>query len=181
MEACRKEPKRININIPNSRHWIKEGIKKYCGNDDPQWMQAYEEVAEWAADNKGRGLLLHGNCGLGKSLLATKIIPRLAHWAQKKLFTIYDAQDINKRVDECKMDCMAVLDDIGQESEINEYGNKRMAFPEIVNNAEIYGHILVITTNLDMDALLEKYGDRTLDRLVAITKFVKFEGKSFRR
>ena len=42
------------------------------------------------------------------------------------------------------------------------------------------GKLLILTTNLSIDELREKYGERTVDRLRAITKTVLFTGESLR-
>ena len=46
--------------------------------------------------------------------------------------------------------------------------------------AEKRGKLLMLTTNLSLEEISQKYGERTMDRLVAITRRVKFEGNSLR-
>ena len=62
-----------------------------------------------------------------------------------------------------------------------KYGERRLAFCEIVDEAEKRGKLLMLTTNLSLEEISQKYGERTMDRLVAITRRVKFEGNSLRR
>lgn len=50
-----------------------------------------------------------------------------------------------------------------------------------MDEAEKRGKMLMLTTNLSLDEISQKYGERTMDRLVAITRRVKFEGTSLRR
>jgi DNA replication protein len=62
-----------------------------------------------------------------------------------------------------------------------KYGEKRLAFPELVDEAEKKGKLLIVTTNLSIQELKEKYGERTVDRLRAITTPILFKGESLRK
>ena len=73
-----------------------------------------------------------------------------------------------------------MIDDIGLEQEFSKYGEKHIAFSEIVDIAEKKGLLLVITTNLNQKQLKSKYGERTFDRLKSLTKCVVFKGNSLR-
>ena len=48
---------RVHISIPNARERLEAGLHHFLG-DKAQWLPAYDKVAEWLTDNKGRGLLL---------------------------------------------------------------------------------------------------------------------------
>lgn len=72
------------------------------------------------------------------------------------------------------------VDDVGVENMANLYGNKRLVFPELVDASERNGNLLIVTTNLTVDELMQKYGERTVSRLRAITKFVPFMGEDLR-
>ena len=73
------------------------------------------------------------------------------------------------------------IDDIGTEDNLNSYGNKRMPFAELCDAAEKKGKLLILTTNLSIDELTQRYGDRVVDRLIATTKAVPFTGDSLRK
>ena len=73
------------------------------------------------------------------------------------------------------------IDDVGTEDISNIYGNKRIPFAELVDAAEKEGKLLIISTNLDEDHLKEKYGERVVDRLRAITRKITISGKSMRK
>ncbi len=54
-----------------------------------EWLPEYDAVAGWLSDNGGKGLLLQGNIGRGKSLLLKYILPlilnrftSLSSWAK---------------------------------------------------------------------------------------------------
>lgn len=88
---------------------------------------------------------------------------------------------MNADIDAVKQKHIIYIDDIGTESLSVKYGEKRMTFPELVDEAEKKGKLLIITTNLSLSEIKEKYGERTLDRLRAITTPIVFKGESLRK
>lgn len=173
-------PNKVKIAIPNAKNELWQGIQFYTGNK-AKWMPEYDEVVRWLSDNDYRGLLCLGNCGLGKTLICGKILPILINHYCKKLISCYDALQMNANIDAVKSKHIVYVDDIGTESLSVKYGEKRLAFAELVDEAEKRGKLLIITTNLSTDEIREKYGERTLDRLKGITKTVLFTGQSFRK
>lgn len=81
----------------------------------------------------------------------------------------------------CKAKTYHYIDDIGTEFLSVKYGEKRLSFAELVDEAEKKGKLLIVTTNLSLSELQQKYGERTLDRLRAITTPVVFKGDSLRK
>lgn len=173
-------PDRVQIAIPNAKEVLWKGLQYYLG-DKAEWLPCYDEVAEWLSGNDGRGLLCYGSCGLGKSVICGKIIPVLLNHYHHKVVSIYEADSMNSHIDSVKEKHILYIDDIGTEGESVKYGERRMAFPEIVDAAEKKGKLLICSTNLGLADLKAKYGERTTDRLKAITRQVLFTGNSFRR
>lgn len=173
-------PDVVNIHIPDAKEVLSRGLQYYLG-DKAEWLPCYDEVAEWLSDNQGRGLLCYGSCGLGKSVICGKIIPVLLNHYHHKVVSLWEADSMNHDIDAVKANHILYIDDIGTEGESVRYGERRMAFPEIVDAAEKKGKLLMCSTNLSLKELRDKYAERTTDRLKAITRQVKFEGKSFRR
>ena len=183
-------PPAPRIQIPNAREALMEGLRHYVG-DKAQWSPAYDKIAAWLTDNKGRGLLCYGGCGLGKTLICCNILPVLLHHYCRKIVTVYDAISINDKLAQAKHDPLLVIDDIGTEGECVRYGERHIAFAEICDEAEKRGHLLIITTNLstttpagadiNYPSIENRYGIRTLDRLRALTTVVHFDGKSLRK
>lgn len=173
--------KSVCFSVPDAKEHLWKGIQYFC-KSDAVWSPDYDLVAEWLSDNKGKGLLMMGNCGTGKTLIGSNIVPLLLyHYCRKLMIFQYPAQEINSHADEIMKHKLVYLDDIGRENLLNSYGNKRWVFPEIVDAAERQGKLLVISTNLDSVHLAEKYDDRTMDRLRSLTKIVTFTGKSLRK
>jgi DNA replication protein DnaC len=172
-------PDPVYISIPEAKKVLWYGLK-YFAKDAAQWLPEYNEIAAWLTNNGGKGLLCLGNCGRGKTLICGRVIPAILNHYCGKIVSCYDAQQMNADIDHIKQKHIIYLDDIGTESIRVNYGEKRMAFPELVDEAEKRGKLLIITTNLSKDEIKEKYGERTLDRLRAITTPVRFVGKSLR-
>lgn len=173
-------PNLVNIAIPDARGVLWRGLN-YFTDGNARWLPEYEEIAAWLSGNHGRGLLCHGNCGRGKSLICWKIIPLLLNHYCRKIVACYDAQQMNAHIDAVKAKHIIYIDDVGTENVSVKYGERRMAFPELVDEAEKRGKLLMLTTNLSLDEISQKYGERTMDRLVAITTRVKFKGDSLRK
>ncbi len=175
-------PKRVSIHIDNAKLLLCNGLKYYCG-EGAVWQQEYEEVAEWLTDNKGRGLWLCGECGRGKTLIGAKILPVLFNFYHfpRKTISLYDAKDLNSKFDDIVTKHIVYIDDVGKESVEVNYGNRNLRFPDIVDEAEKKGKLLMFSTNLSQEKMVEKYGERTVDRLRAITKKIVFRGKSLRK
>ena len=173
-------PDTVRVSIPYAKQQLWNGLQYYLG-DKAEWLPCYDEIVEWLTDNQGRGLLCYGGCGLGKSVICGKIIPVLLNHYHRKIVSIWEADSMNNHIDAVKAAHILYIDDIGTEGESVKYGERRMAFPEIVDAAEKKGKLLIASTNLSLKELKEKYAERTADRLKAITKQVLFQGKSFRR
>ena len=156
------------------------------------WCQEYDQVVDWLSDNKGRGLLLFGAFGRGKTVIAQKVIPTIFYAALRKVIAQAGANDLNGMytdergktvlaLDALLQKRLLAIDDIGTEEELVAYGQRRWALPEIVDNAEKRGNLLILTSNLGRDHIIEKYGTRTMERITAITQKVRFQGESLRK
>lgn len=180
-----QEIDRVQISIPNAEKRLRGGLqyvvnmKSGC---NAEWNEHnYRPIVDWMTDNKGKGLLMFGGCGLGKSVIGMYILPLLIKDVHKKVVNIFSAQELNKKIDEILKLHIIYIDDIGTEDNLNSYGNKRMPFAELCDDAEKKGKLLILTTNLSIDELTERYGDRVVDRLIATTKAVPFTGDSLRK
>lgn len=180
-----QEIDRVQINIPNAEKRLRGGLqyvvnmKSGC---DAEWNERnYRPIVDWMTDNKGKGLLMFGGCGLGKSVIGMYILPLIIKDVNKKVVNIFSAQELNQKIDEILKLHIVYVDDIGTEDNLNSYGNKRMPFAELCDAAEKKGKLLILTTNLSIDELTQRYGDRVVDRLIATTKAVPFVGDSLRK
>jgi len=173
----------ITVSIPGAHEILKNAFDYFLTfqNTSTTWKKEYDEVADWLTNNEGRGLFLWGDCGLGKSLLGRYIIPAILLKYCRKVVSVYNVGEMNGKINEILTRNLISIDDIGTEEIVNVYGNKRLAFAEIMDSVEKNGKLIIISTNLDKEALIEKYGFRVFDRIISTTKRVKFEGESLRR
>jgi len=140
-------------------------------------LPAYDEVIDWLSDTKGRGLMLMGECGLGKSTILNYVIPAIFRTKTNKVLRSIAAKDLVEI--EKNISTFIIIDDLGTESIKNDYGTKIDAVADAISYAEDSSKTLLITTNLASKALKERYDERTLDRLRKC-KVVVIKGNSFR-
>ena len=176
------KPKMYNIYKLGTKKELKEmfikAFKHYDRTIDVyKHLESYDEVIEWLSDTKGRGLMLMGDCGLGKSTILNFVIPAIFRTKTNKLLTSIPAKEL--REIERSSASFIIIDDLGTESIKNDYGTKIDAVADAISYAEDSSKTLLITTNLASKALKEGYDDRTLDRLRKC-KVVVIKGKSFR-
>lgn len=173
---------KVQIAVSGGTEILKKAMRYFISLEKKEmvWLPEYAEVGEWLEDNDGKGLFLYGGIGLGKSILARYVIPAILIKYCRKVVTVYDAQQMNDHLDELLKRKIICIDDAGIEEAAVQYGNRRMAFLEVADAAEKHGKLLIVTTNLTHDELVAKYGDRSLDRIKAVTKRVLFKGKSLR-
>lgn len=172
-------PNRVFLRVPNAQSYLMQGLRYFCG-EKAVWRREYNDIAEWLTDNKGKGLLCKGAPGLGKTLICAKILPILIRQHCNKIVSVYDANHLAEEIQQALYSHLLVIDDVGIESEAVVYGSRHDYFSEIVDAAEKKGKLLIITTNLTIPALEQRYGLRTLDRLHALTRAITFEGNSLR-
>lgn len=75
-----------------------------------------------------------------------------------------------------------IVDDIGTEPiSVKEYGNEVLPITELIYKR--YDEMLptVITTNLNLSAVSERYGLRVYDRVIEMCEMIPFVGKSHRK
>ncbi|MEG1644021.1 MAG: hypothetical protein RR293_07760 [Bacteroidales bacterium] len=177
-----KEKRYILISVPDAMNVLTRGFKYFLAKENKpyKYNPAYKEIAEWLSDNKGKGLIMEGECGLGKSLLGKLILPTILFHYCNKIVGVYDTNFLNANIDEVLKECIISLDDIGTEDVSVNYGNRRLAFAELMDEAEKTGKLVIISTNLTADEIASKYGERVRDRIRACCKRVTFKGKSNR-
>jgi len=124
-----------------------------------EWLPEYNKVAEWLADNQGKGLLCVGACGRGKTVITRDVLPLafrevirvrlndgdLGH----PVYNYFKATEIKSRwkeIEDCKIVC---IDDIGTENQI-EYGRKEDWFGKLVDLCNDRDKLLIGSTNLTM-------------------------------
>ena len=54
-----------------------------------EFIPEYEEIINWMCDTKGKGLLLMGSCGRGKSIIINGLIPILMKMKDRTVHPIH--------------------------------------------------------------------------------------------
>ena len=172
--------------------------------DRAQWLDEYEGVADWLSDNHGKGLMCIGDCGRGKSLLTCDIIPRIfedgyvrdSDGCRLAAPFVTTAKQLRQTFKEALRSRIIVIDEVGQEGVVNEFGEHHDYFADMVLEAERLRKTIILSTNLNYEQLFGgdvmmtdgsvrhyegRYNDaRIIDRLTANTVRVFFEGESLR-
>lgn len=199
------DEKRIVVRRPNDLSW---GDREHCeglfcevfrrvdrSTRLYRHLPEYAEVIDWMTATEGRGLLLYGDCGRGKSTILTGVVPVLLAMKGYSIQPIH-ADDFQKPYDfaastagyDPKMSNLdyltrtsyPIIDELGVEPLVNDYGEKYEGFNRIINAAERYLRPLFLSTNLTKEQLLRRYGERTFDRLTRLCLIVEFRGESLR-
>lgn len=188
--------RRMYIHIPDARQRLEVELRKHLG-DEMRWLPAYDDIARWLADNKGRGLLCVGTPGLGKSLICRTVLPAIigGKWSVCSAVEMTANEGKVSRVDTLMKECRVVVDGLGTETvKTNYYGQQRRPFFDLCDAAEQNGNLLLVTTNLSTtpipknnpqsalypDSILNRYGNDVISRLRATTMVVEFTGEDMR-
>lgn len=182
--------KRVHLQIPDAREAMMEQLVMELG-DRAEWLPEYEKVAAWLSDNQGKGLLCWGDCGRGKSLLCQRILPAIIHRRERLVVNCYTALDLNAfdasesksrrlRYDEIRQWRIISIDDMGTEPQACIFGETHDFMAELADECERKQKLLILSTNLSKEQIVDRYQLRTFDRLCALTTRVKFKGPSLR-
>lgn len=190
--------KRVNY-VPDyflkqSDEWIDEFIKQCFLEYDSSISEAnfvflpeYKKLREYLKDTQGKGLLLSGGPGVGKSIILKKIIPTVYALRNLEVFPVscYDLHKIinPKESNETVFDRVSqrryiLLDEIGVEINVNIYGEKFNPVEWLINASEDNNKALFATTNLNDEMLYALYGKRAFDRLIKKVTKIEFVNKS---
>jgi len=135
----------------------------------------------------GRGIILSGEYGVGKSSLAAVIAKALGGVFKVRMALPGDMERFDPKWQEFCLENPyrqnVYLDDLGAESPVSEYGVRRdPAGDFIVQYHELHaeGTRLVITTNLNTKEMDERYGGRVLSRLKDLCVPLRLNGRDKR-
>lgn len=157
--------------------------------DKAAWLPEYQEIVDWLHDNKGDGLLVIGDSGRGKSVICRDIIPTLLNdrfSRESNLTYCYTTTAYRMASEGFGDDGMpyghkaVMIDDVGTEGDFVQFGARRNLFKEVVDWAEENNKLLILTSNLTIEKLQEKYDERTVDRLKSLCRLVITKGNSLR-
>lgn len=200
---------KFNINMPQERcflnlqHFLRQQVIA-CGSEyvpSQEQAECLQIIATWLTEEKGKwGLLLAGITGNGKTVsvfaLRTFInlckvkdpLPSVGTWTLNAGIWMINARDVSKmfvseyeRFKRCKDTYILAIDDLGlEESVVYWQGNRYKPMEDILYYR--YERMLptIVTTNLPLHKLREKYGDRLADRFNEMFRVVPMPDINFR-
>lgn len=145
-------------------------------------LPEYKEIIEWLSDNKGKGLLMSGSNGRGKTAILKGVIPLIfksRNYIMKPINSKeIDIQGFNSWL---HMTWAILIDEVGKDSVLKDYGTLKDPVEAAIDHCEDHIKLLIITSNLSKKQLMERYGVRTTSRLQRLCKIVIFEGEDLRK
>lgn len=191
---------KVRWTLQNADVLLMRGLA-YAIGPGAQWLPEYEQVADWLADNQGKGLMCIGDCGRGKTIITRDILPlvfknyiqihdtRDDYWYHP-VYSYYQAKELKSRWDEIVRGKVICIDDVGTEPIAKVYGETHNYFSELVDLCNDRDKLLICSTNLTQAQLFGGEEDgivyparcdqRTFSRLVGNTVRVYFEGEDLR-
>ena len=127
------------------------------------------------------GLALSGSSGRGKTLLGMFVLPTIYYALKRLIIRPVSSYEIISKWDKLTKHPVIIVDDVGEEPPINDFGSKYESFSRLVDFCEKYSKVLILTTNLSSAEMISRYGLRTVDRLDKLCYTIKFEGESLRK
>lgn len=200
---------KFNINLSQERcflnlqYFFKQQVsvygKKYKTDDEQS--ECLNEIASWLVETKGKwGLLLAGVTGNGKTITvkamrtfvnACKItdpIPTIGTWTLNAGIWMINARELNKMFvkdnatfEKCKDTYILAIDDLGVEDTIVYWeGNRYKPMEDILYYRYERMLTTIVTTNLPLAMIREKYGDRLGDRFNEMFLIIHMPDRNFR-
>ena len=169
-----------------------EGFVERPGTED-----AYAAVMEYVKNlpdmiEKGQGLIIVGPPGCGKSHLVSAVANKvreagysvLFERAPKLLMRLRSAYNSKSRV--CELELfealgrvdLLVIDDLGAEKRTDW---SEQTIYTVIDERYASGRATLITTNLSLEELEEKVGERTMDRLIGSCRIIENRASSYRQ
>lgn len=192
--------------ISKPTNWEYYGIYKRFQNVELETMNiaaenanAFEVIKEYASNvvenlNQGLGLIIKGPVGTGKTTAAIAIMKEAVKYKKSpyfismislldKLMSFRDQEEryeFEQRIQNCPL---LVLDDLGGEyigkNKDDSWMLKRIM--SIIAERHQRSKTIIITTNLPIKELAERYDQRAIDRIRSTNQIITLLGESLRK
>lgn len=152
---------------------FRKAFRAFLRGNRTQHDEVLVDVEAWMASGKP-GLLLMGTVGTGKTTIAHALRCAWVHYLT--VARVYSCDWIASQVEADKSwtreiageKGLVILDDLGTEKRV--YGEE--VLPQIIYARYARGQYTVITTNLTLEQIRSRYGERIADRLRTYSRIV---------
>ena len=145
-------------------------------------LPEYKEVIQWLSNSEGKGILLTGSNGRGKTAILKGVLP-LIFKSRGYILRVLNSGEIDYKTFQSYLDSKVFIgiDEMGKDSIINDYGTKSDPVEAAIDHCEDRIKMLLMSSTLPAEQIQKRYGNRTLDRIKRLCKVVVFKGESFRK
>ena len=168
----------------------KYGIKKSPKENIENIKEACFKFANNITDKKEKSLLFIGNTGLGKTFLSNAIAKKVLDDGKSVIYQTapifmdkimqykFSYEDESRQLYDRIFDVdLLIIDDLGTETMTN---NKYTELFNIINSRLLKNKKIIISTNLTLNELFERYDERIVSRLIGEFRIFKFIGDDIR-
>lgn len=155
---------------------FKVSLMRFLGSK-MQYLPEYDKVIGWLKENSGKSLILMGKCGVGKSVIACKVIPTLLSDRGIFINPLNAKQFAKSGVIQDRR--FWIVDDLGTEGIVKDYGTEVDKIGELLDHIDLIGGTALITTNLNQEQIMKQYGGRNYDRFKNF-EFIVIDHESMR-
>lgn len=199
-EKCRKRYSDLFIAPVDKEVAAKQGVRyqfddveflfyaslaRFIGAENVEFDKWHEYVIDWLKDTKGKNLIISGGVGIGKTL-ALHAIRNVVNFNKKgatmELLPYY-AFKFDGGGGASHPQCHILgVDDLGCEEDMNNFGVVTNWFSKYISRNYIGRYqTFIVSTNLTPEEMYARYGARTMDRVVEMSKFVLVQSQESHR
>ena len=158
----------------------------YKGDDLTAFQNAVQACKELVAnfDTKKDSLLLYGTVGCGKSFLSGCVAKELmdkgasvVYFSASQFFSTLYQNNLYNAEDELYNNDLVIIDDLGAELTNSFVTTSLFSF---LNERILRGKATIISTNLNLAELKERYSDRIASRIIQNFTLLKLSGPDIR-
>lgn len=150
-------------------------------NWDLETMSCIENIVNWMFDQNKRWLILSGTMGTGKTTMIKSIRTVFSSSVYYHAKCIFDEFKMKESLPDIPYNKPLLLDDMGEEPLVCKiYGEDHAPITDLLLRRYDKRATTVIATNLTIDEIQKRYGDRLADRIVEISAHIFNDAPSYR-